>query len=194
MMNRPPQGRGQPRLGATWYPGGQDDFYMPEVISPSPQRCVSLVHILPCFVILSPVDPFDPFFAVLSLLSGSPWWNERTLFADDPSLDSRAIGSCLKCPKPCSIISLISNGKPAISIAVSMAWCNTTGRSSIHHELPRPLPPWCMGRLIKQVTMLVPTNNRWFTITWTSLIFRPSPFCGTPRQTFPRPMNNEKQV
>ncbi|GMF73388.1 unnamed protein product [Aspergillus oryzae] len=36
-MNRPPQGRGQPRLGATWYPGGQDDFYMPEVISPSPQ-------------------------------------------------------------------------------------------------------------------------------------------------------------
>ncbi|PYH95218.1 chitin synthase activator [Aspergillus ellipticus CBS 707.79] len=37
-MNRPPQGRGQPRLGATWYPGGQDDFYMPEVISPSPQR------------------------------------------------------------------------------------------------------------------------------------------------------------
>lgn len=38
-MNRPPQGHGQPRLGATWYPGGQDDFYMPEVISPSPQRC-----------------------------------------------------------------------------------------------------------------------------------------------------------
>ncbi|RAL06324.1 putative chitin synthase activator (Chs3) [Aspergillus ibericus CBS 121593] len=37
-MNRPPQGHGQPRLGATWYPGGQDDFYMPEVISPSPQR------------------------------------------------------------------------------------------------------------------------------------------------------------
>lgn len=36
-MNRPPQG-GQQRLGATWYPGGQDDFYMPEVISPSPQR------------------------------------------------------------------------------------------------------------------------------------------------------------
>ncbi|KAJ5358096.1 Chitin synthase activator (Chs3) [Penicillium brevicompactum] len=37
-MNRPPQGRGQPRVGATWYPGGHDDFYMPEVISPSPQR------------------------------------------------------------------------------------------------------------------------------------------------------------
>ncbi|QQK47800.1 Chitin synthase activator (Chs3), putative [Penicillium digitatum] len=36
-MNRPPQD-GQQRLGATWYPGGQDDFYMPEVISPSPQR------------------------------------------------------------------------------------------------------------------------------------------------------------
>ncbi|KAJ5819690.1 Tetratricopeptide-like helical [Penicillium riverlandense] len=41
-MNRPPQGRGQQRLGATWYPGGQDDFYMPEVISPSPQRM--LIH------------------------------------------------------------------------------------------------------------------------------------------------------
>ncbi|KAJ5555504.1 Chitin synthase activator (Chs3) [Penicillium sp. DV-2018c] len=37
-MNRPPQGHGQQRLGATWYPGGQDDFYMPEVVSPSPQR------------------------------------------------------------------------------------------------------------------------------------------------------------
>ncbi|KAJ5288487.1 Tetratricopeptide-like helical [Penicillium angulare] len=37
-MNRPPQGRGQSRVGATWYPGGQDDFYIPEVISPSPQR------------------------------------------------------------------------------------------------------------------------------------------------------------
>ncbi|KAJ5780898.1 Chitin synthase activator (Chs3) [Penicillium paradoxum] len=37
-MNRPPQGHGQQRPGATWYPGGQDDFYMPEVISPSPQR------------------------------------------------------------------------------------------------------------------------------------------------------------
>ncbi|KAJ6086951.1 hypothetical protein N7467_005865 [Penicillium canescens] len=40
-MNRPPQGRGQPRVGATWYPGGQDDFYMPEVISPSPQRVMA---------------------------------------------------------------------------------------------------------------------------------------------------------
>ncbi|KAL2009244.1 hypothetical protein VTN00DRAFT_7438 [Thermoascus crustaceus] len=36
-MSRP-VGRGQPRLGATFYPGGADDFYMPEVISPSPQR------------------------------------------------------------------------------------------------------------------------------------------------------------
>ena len=30
----------RPALGATFYPGGVDDFYMPEVISPSPQRCV----------------------------------------------------------------------------------------------------------------------------------------------------------
>ncbi|KAJ5885300.1 Chitin synthase activator (Chs3) [Penicillium taxi] len=39
-QNRPPQGpgRGQTQVGATWYPGGQDDFYMPEVISPAPQR------------------------------------------------------------------------------------------------------------------------------------------------------------
>lgn len=26
------------QLGATFYPGGQDDFYMPEVVSPAPQR------------------------------------------------------------------------------------------------------------------------------------------------------------
>ncbi|EED14138.1 chitin synthase activator (Chs3), putative [Talaromyces stipitatus ATCC 10500] len=37
-MSRPPQGRGQPRVGATFYPGGTDDYYVPEVISPSPQR------------------------------------------------------------------------------------------------------------------------------------------------------------
>lgn len=29
-----------PQLGATFTPGGSDDFYMPEVISPSPQRFV----------------------------------------------------------------------------------------------------------------------------------------------------------
>jgi len=28
----------KPQLGATFYPGGMDDFYMPEVISPLPQR------------------------------------------------------------------------------------------------------------------------------------------------------------
>ncbi|KAH8688868.1 hypothetical protein BGW36DRAFT_434156 [Talaromyces proteolyticus] len=41
MYSRPPPGRGQPRPGptaATFYPGGTDDFYMPDVISPSPQR------------------------------------------------------------------------------------------------------------------------------------------------------------
>ncbi len=36
------QGRGQrqphAQLGATFYPGGIDDFYMPEVVSPAPQR------------------------------------------------------------------------------------------------------------------------------------------------------------
>ncbi|KAI9707087.1 MAG: hypothetical protein M1836_000047 [Candelina mexicana] len=29
---------GYPNVGATFYPGGVDDFYMPEVISPAPQR------------------------------------------------------------------------------------------------------------------------------------------------------------
>lgn len=33
-------GQPQPQLGATFYPGGSDDFYMPELISPSPQRSV----------------------------------------------------------------------------------------------------------------------------------------------------------
>ncbi|KZF21809.1 HCP-like protein [Xylona heveae TC161] len=28
----------QPQMGATFYPGGIDDFYMPEVVSPAPQR------------------------------------------------------------------------------------------------------------------------------------------------------------
>ncbi|KAL2836676.1 hypothetical protein BJY01DRAFT_221710 [Aspergillus pseudoustus] len=37
-MNRPPQGRGQAGLGATFVPGSHDQYYMPEVISPSPQR------------------------------------------------------------------------------------------------------------------------------------------------------------
>jgi hypothetical protein len=31
-------GQMQPHLGATFYPGGSDDFYMPELVSPSPQR------------------------------------------------------------------------------------------------------------------------------------------------------------
>lgn len=35
-------GQRQPaQLGATFYPGGIDDFYMPEVVSPAPQRSVS---------------------------------------------------------------------------------------------------------------------------------------------------------
>lgn len=33
--------RQQAQLGATFYPGGTDDFYMPEVVSPAPQRLVS---------------------------------------------------------------------------------------------------------------------------------------------------------
>ncbi|CBF82690.1 hypothetical protein AN3445.2 [Aspergillus nidulans FGSC A4] len=39
-MNRPPQGRGQGGLGATWMPGGDDQYFIPEVISPSPQSRV----------------------------------------------------------------------------------------------------------------------------------------------------------
>ncbi|MCJ1437204.1 hypothetical protein MMC27_006590 [Xylographa pallens] len=31
-------GHSQPHLGATFYPGGADDFYIPEVVSPAPQR------------------------------------------------------------------------------------------------------------------------------------------------------------
>lgn len=29
-----------PQLGATFVPGGFDDYYMPEVVAPSPQRYV----------------------------------------------------------------------------------------------------------------------------------------------------------
>ncbi|KAK2757865.1 hypothetical protein FQN54_004271 [Arachnomyces sp. PD_36] len=37
-MSGPHGSSSQARLGATFYPGGVDDFYMPEVISPAPQR------------------------------------------------------------------------------------------------------------------------------------------------------------
>ncbi|KAI9816567.1 MAG: hypothetical protein M1827_001699 [Pycnora praestabilis] len=30
--------QGHPQVGATFYPGGMDDFYIPELVSPSPQR------------------------------------------------------------------------------------------------------------------------------------------------------------
>lgn len=32
-----------PELGATFVPGGFDDYYMPEVVAPSPQRYASLI-------------------------------------------------------------------------------------------------------------------------------------------------------
>jgi hypothetical protein len=33
-----------PELGATFVPGGFDDYYMPEVVAPSPQRYVQRVR------------------------------------------------------------------------------------------------------------------------------------------------------
>lgn len=33
-----------PKLGATFTPGGLDDFYMPEVVSPAPQRYVDAIE------------------------------------------------------------------------------------------------------------------------------------------------------
>jgi hypothetical protein len=43
--------QGQPKLGATFVPGGFDDYYMPapspEVISPAPQRFVLAHHHVP---------------------------------------------------------------------------------------------------------------------------------------------------
>ena len=43
---------GQPQLGATFVPGGFDDYYMPapspEVISPAPQRFVCPLHSTRC--------------------------------------------------------------------------------------------------------------------------------------------------
>ncbi|MCJ1382199.1 hypothetical protein MMC17_005311 [Xylographa soralifera] len=38
-------GYSQPHLGATFYPGGADDFYIPEVVSPAPQRCRSMPEV-----------------------------------------------------------------------------------------------------------------------------------------------------
>ena len=36
----------QPHLAATFYPGGVDDFYIPEVVSPAPQRLVLKIILL----------------------------------------------------------------------------------------------------------------------------------------------------
>jgi hypothetical protein len=47
-------GEYQPKaqLGATFYPGGQDDFYMPEVVSPAPQRYArAFVRFYSCAVV-----------------------------------------------------------------------------------------------------------------------------------------------
>lgn len=44
-MSRPPvqQYSGHPSVGATFVPGGSDDFYLPEVVSPKPKRYALLV-------------------------------------------------------------------------------------------------------------------------------------------------------
>lgn len=42
-----------PQLGATFVPGGFDDYYMPEVVAPSPQRYVALTLTLTLFLFLS---------------------------------------------------------------------------------------------------------------------------------------------
>lgn len=41
-MNNHHHPNSHPHVGATFYPGGVDDFYMPEVISPAPQRYVEM--------------------------------------------------------------------------------------------------------------------------------------------------------
>jgi hypothetical protein len=45
-----------PQLGATFVPGGFDDYYMPEVVAPSPQRYVLLA--LPLNTISESVSSF----------------------------------------------------------------------------------------------------------------------------------------
>ncbi len=54
----------RPRLGATFTPGGSDDFYLPEVISPAPQRLVDSLSILQthshaCPLTSCPIDMAD---------------------------------------------------------------------------------------------------------------------------------------
>jgi hypothetical protein len=39
-----------PQLGASYYPGGFDDYYMPELISPSPQRYVNVFRCVACTI------------------------------------------------------------------------------------------------------------------------------------------------
>jgi hypothetical protein len=50
-----------PQLGATFVPGGLDDYYMPEVVAPSPQRYSQL------FLLLSPILNCIFFFFLLDV-------------------------------------------------------------------------------------------------------------------------------
>ncbi len=70
-----------PRLGATFVPGGYDDYYMPEVVAPSPQRCVASpvpgelpTFRLPFFFSLSPTRAgcYPPLAKTLSVGSAPP--------------------------------------------------------------------------------------------------------------------------
>lgn len=63
-----------PQLGATFVPGGFDDYYMPEVVAPSPQRYVALTLSLSVssrrlFPPTAPLSPFPAFAFPLSLSS-----------------------------------------------------------------------------------------------------------------------------
>lgn len=54
----------RPRLGATFTPGGSDDFYLPEVISPAPQRLVDPLpfleaHSHACHLTSCPINMAD---------------------------------------------------------------------------------------------------------------------------------------
>lgn len=42
----------QPTFAATFYPGGQDAFTMPELISPAPQRCVCVTVCCACWFLV----------------------------------------------------------------------------------------------------------------------------------------------
>jgi len=58
-----------PRLGATFVPGGFDDYYMPEVLAPAPQRWVKCP--IYTYTVAGPLCPLRQWILPAAVRQGS---------------------------------------------------------------------------------------------------------------------------